>query len=370
MNTNMLALASRLSDHDLLARVGVLAVKEREASAELVAHLAELEVRPSLYAAQGHGSLFTYCTQVLRLSEDAACNRIAVARACRRFPRLLDMLASGALSLTSVRMLAPCLTPGNHEAVLARASGRSRRDIEALVAELAPRPDVTPSIRKVPKATVAPAPAPAPLPTTASPAPSPLPPAPEPARRPIIETTSPERYRVQFTMGKDGHDMLRRLQDLLRREIPSGDPALIVERALALLLEKVEKAKFAATTKPKASRSIRPGTDNLGTAAASRDIPSDVQRAVWRRDGGRCGFVGKNGHRCTERTFLEFHHLVPHALGGLATVENISLRCRRHNQYEAELVFGPHGTSKRREAHVSWSMRRSVMSMPAWARSG
>src|SRR5713226_4012361 len=118
MNTNMLALASGLSDQDLLTRIDALAGKEREASAELVAHLAVLEARPSLYAAQGYGSLFSYCTQVLRLSEDATCNRIHAARACRRFPMVLDMLASGALSLTSVRLLRPYLTPENHEAVL------------------------------------------------------------------------------------------------------------------------------------------------------------------------------------------------------------------------------------------------------------
>ncbi|PYQ45468.1 MAG: hypothetical protein DMF77_04125 [Acidobacteria bacterium] len=76
MNTNILALASSLSDHDLLARVGALAGKEREASVELVAHLAALDARPALFAAEGHGSLFTYCTEVLQLSEDATCNRI------------------------------------------------------------------------------------------------------------------------------------------------------------------------------------------------------------------------------------------------------------------------------------------------------
>ena len=81
MNTNILALASRLSDQDLLARIGVLASKEREASVDLVAHLAALDTRPALYAALGYGSLFSYCTEVLRLSEDATCNRIEAARA-------------------------------------------------------------------------------------------------------------------------------------------------------------------------------------------------------------------------------------------------------------------------------------------------
>ncbi|HEU0107797.1 MAG TPA: hypothetical protein VFT38_16570 [Vicinamibacteria bacterium] len=146
MNTNILALASSLSDQDLLTRVVVLAGNERDASVELVAHLAALDARPAAFAAEGHGSLFTYCTEVLRLSEDATCNRIQAARACRDFPVILDLLASGAMSLTSVRMLRPHLTPENHEAVLTRASGRSRRQIEALIAELAPRPDV-PSFR-------------------------------------------------------------------------------------------------------------------------------------------------------------------------------------------------------------------------------
>ena len=276
MNTNILALASGLSDQDLLARIGVLASKEREASVDLVAHLAVLDVRPSLFASQGCGSLFSYCTERLRLSEDAACNRIDAARACRSFPVILDHLASGAMSLTSVRLLRRHLTPENHEAVLARACGRSRREIEALVAELAPRPDVPSSVRKLP--TVTPAPAPTPMPATtlptrveaaivAPPEPPPpfTPPPVVPSRRPIIETTSPERYRVQFTIGKESHEKLRRVQALLRREIPNGDPGAIFDRALTLLLEKVERTKLGAAKKPR-PRPIRPG----GSAGINR----------------------------------------------------------------------------------------------------
>ena len=189
---------------------------------------------------------------------------------------------------------------------------------------------------------------PEPGPTITSPPPL------RPTRRPIIETTSPERYRVQFTIGKESHDKLRRVQALLRREIPNGDAGAIVERALSLLLAKVEKSKFAATSKPR--RAIRREMDTARMPDEARtpevrlrDIPNPVQRGAWRRDGGQCGFVAPDGHRCTERTFLEFHHIRPYALGGLATVENISLRCRRHNQYEAELVFGPRGSSGIRE---------------------
>ena len=374
MNTNLLALASSLSDPDLLARLAALAGKEREASVELVAHLAELDTRASLYAAHSYGSLFTYCTEVLRLSEDAACNRISAARACRRFPVILDALASGALSLTSVRMLSPHLTQENHEAVLARASSRSRREIEALVAELAPRPDVPSSVRKLPAVTppaAVPVSATAPLaievkattvtdpgsapptnvpavlrataPATALPATALSVTAPPAARRPIVETTSPERYRVQFTIGKESHDKLRRVQALLRREIPDGDPGAIFDRAIALLLERVEKRKLGAAMKPRAPRPIRPGADSRISSdrLVSRHTPNDVKRSTWRNDGGQCAFVSKDGRRCTERAFLEFHHIRPYALGGPTSTDNISLRCRRHNQYEAELAFGP-----------------------------
>src|SRR5712691_10896611 len=77
-----------------------------------------------------------------------------------------------------------------------------------------------------------------------------------------------------------------------------------------------------------------------------RAIPSaKVQRAVWVRDLGRCAFIGTSGHRCNERRFVEFHHVDPYILGGEATVDQIALRCRRHNDYEGRLYFG-----KRRRA--------------------
>jgi 5-methylcytosine-specific restriction endonuclease McrA len=373
MKMNILAAADALSPQDLLARLDVLAGREREASAELVAHLAALESRPELYAAKGFGSLFSYCTQALRLSEDATCNRIEAAKACRRFPVLLDLLASGSMTLTSVRIVGRHLTPENHQAVLEKAKGRTRREIDGLVAELAPRPDVPTFIRKLPTLTAPPA-----APATLLPAPTGVTSEPEravePSRsvlrqpaRPTVQATAPERYRLQLTMDEEMHARLRRLQANLRREIRDGDPTAIIGRALKLLEREVDKTKLGAAANPRPNRSIRPRTDKKDVYKPpfpSRHVPKEVRRAVFRRDGGQCAFVSPDGRRCSERTFLEFHHVEPYAKRGPATVANISLRCRRHNQYEAELVFGPHKASPLCEERGVDTMRCLIRTPP------
>ncbi len=351
--------ASRLTDAALLARVEQLATSARETAVELIGHLAEVE-RRRLYRSAGTGSLYGYCRQVLRMSEHAAYHRMKVARAAIDHPAILGLLADGAVNLTTVRLLAPHLTAENRHSLLAEATGKSRREVQRIAARLAPRPDVPSSVRKLP----APRPAPEAAPpartheTGAAPATSarPAPPAPAPmgsspvvpssSHRPVVEPLAPTRYRVQLTIGEETEGKLRRLQDLLRREIPDGDPAAIFDRALTLLLADVEKRKRAATAHPRRPRRATPG---------SRTVPADVRRAVSRRDGDRCAFLTKDGRRCGETAFLEFHHVRPYAQGGEATVENIALRCRAHNAYEAELVFGPRLPSRSNSVRTEWT---------------
>jgi len=156
MNTNLLDLAAKLSDEALRAAVKLLAGRSREVTIELIAHLAELDVR-KLYCSEGPGSLFRYCTEILRFSEAAACNRIKAARAARKFPMILDLLADGSVNMTTVRLLSPHLTPENHQALLSEATGMTRREVDRLVARLSPQPDVASSIRKLPPKSAAPA---------------------------------------------------------------------------------------------------------------------------------------------------------------------------------------------------------------------
>src|SRR4026209_2676557 len=114
--TIALSSISLLSDDDLLASVKRAAGDERRATAQLIALLMELDDR-RLYLGEGYSSLFTYCTQVLHLSEHAAYGRLAAARAARRFPVILVLLARGDITLTAVGLLAPHLTSQNHAAL-------------------------------------------------------------------------------------------------------------------------------------------------------------------------------------------------------------------------------------------------------------
>ncbi len=149
------------------------------------------------------------------------------------------------------------------------------------------------------------------------------------------------------------------MQDLLCREVPDGDPAVIFDRALDALQAEVAKKKQAATTRPRAA---------VATKQGSRYIPAEVRRAVWKRDAAQCAFEGSGG-RCAERRYLELHHVVPHGHEGLATVTNISLRCRAHNIYESELAFGRFDASIVREARENYAVSGRITPVPERVRS-
>jgi hypothetical protein len=347
MDTTALA---RLSDTQLVDVVQSLAARERAATAELIAALAEIDSR-RLHLGLGHPSMFAFCTARLRLSESAAYARIEAARVARRFPLVLDLLLDGSITLTAVSLLAPHLTVETHEAVLRAAIHKSKREIEMQVAAFRPLPPAPVVVRKLPQPRVLPNEVPpaaeveqsasAPMTATDLRALVTCPPF-DPRRRAIVAPLAPERFKVQLTISRETHAKLRRVQDLMRHSVPDGDLAVIVDRALSLLLDQLEKHKCAPITQatsPQAHRAVR--------TVRTRHVPASVAREVWKRDESQCTFVGADG-RCSARAWLELHHIVAFADGGATTAANLTLRCRAHNQYEAEQILGP------------WSVREST----------
>jgi hypothetical protein len=245
------------------------------------------------------------------------------------------MLRDGQLHLSGIAKLAPHLTGENHRELLARAAHKSKRQIEELLVELTPTPDVPAVIRKLPtparpvdalqsiqlgpdRVRIPDTPAAA-LPTSAPPRPP----------RPVVEPLSPARYKLQLSIGEELRDKLERLKALMRVELEAALEAAVTEK-----LERLEAKRYAATKTP------RKNLSDTDTSGKSRYMPAAVKRMVWKRDQQQCTFMDGNGRRCPERQGLEFHHDDPFGLGGDHDPARVRLLCRSHNLYFAERDYG------------------------------
>ncbi|NOT33312.1 MAG: HNH endonuclease [Candidatus Eisenbacteria bacterium] len=347
---------SHLADRVLLRDLASLVATDRVTTAALLAHLAEVEVR-QLYRPAAYSSMLAYCVGELRLSESAALRRIRAARIARKFPVLFPAIADGRIHLTTVLLLATHLTPESVEELVAVTTHKTREEVEQLLAERFPQPDLPTSLQAMglpapPMARVA-------NEHTAEVALELLqnetllaaPVAAAPVGRARVAPLSADRYALQVTLAKETHDQLRYAQALLNHAVPSGDLAQVLDRALKALVRQLEQRKFGAAARTCPRRGKPQG----------RYVPAPVRKTVWLRDGGHCTFVGENGRRCEERARLEFDHIEPVARGGTTTAANLRLRCRAHNQYEAEQLYGVAFMRDKREK----SQRGAVRAKPA-----
>ena len=379
---------THVRDEVLLRNTNALIVEERGAMAFLLAHLAEIDTR-KLYAPLGYSSMFAFCVEELRFSEDVAAKRIHAARACRRFPILFTELAEGRLHLTAVLVLAPHLTEEIVGDVVRASSHRRQSEIEDILrvcapgaqGELAPEPGLGLETAGVADSTEGQH-AVQHVEDRGSEGLNSGRHAVQHVGDPGSEGVNSGQHAVQHVGGPDlaglapvqhavQHvatgslssqveqlvplmvrqeikDRVRYMQALLSHALPSGDVSKLLARALDLLADEVEKRRFGTGN----------GSRRRRTGARNRYIPAAVRHAVWNRDEGRCTFMGENGHRCNSDMYLEFDHVDPR--NRQDTVAGLRLRCKTHNQYEAERVFGTEFMKqKREEARLAAEKRRA-----------
>jgi hypothetical protein len=361
---------SHLSDARLLCGLKDLVARDRITTAELLAHIAEVDAR-KLYLPAACPSMYAYCVQELHLSEDAAYKRIQAARSARQFPAIFKAVADGRLHLSAVVMLGPCLTPENAAELLAAAALKPKAEIEAFLARRFPRSELLPMVERFPteprvgsgqtnEALSAPLTSTGCLDSGIDSSSTGLSLELAPGRvgsrapRSKVEPQAHDRYAFHLTMDQHTYDRFRYAQALLGHQAPSGEIGEVFERALDALIDRLERRKFAATN--------RPGPRRPHPSSNPRHIPAEVRRAVWERDQGQCTFVSDVGKRCSSRTRLEFDHIEPLARGGEASVSGIRLRCRAHNQYEADRTFGAAYMARKREVAQAVARERAIAS--------
>jgi 5-methylcytosine-specific restriction endonuclease McrA len=347
---------SHLSNRELLLDFDACVARDRKSFAVLLTRIAEIDER-RLYLPEGYSCMRDFLVGRMRLTEDAAYKRLTAARLARQYTGILVGLSDGRLTLRAVLMLGRHLNSSNADQLVRAALDKTRFELEVLLAEPFPRPDLPERLEAVTPPTppaawsapglacpLAPERVEATIPDgcghgEASSAPPLAPERVEAIPRQRIAPLSPRRLGFQFTGDIETRELYEQYRALVSHEIPSGEMALVFKDALRIAVAERTKRKFAATDRPGPSRG---STD-------PRHVPAAVRRAVCERDQKRCTFVSESGKGCDERGFLEYDHVEPIARGGKSTVENIRLRCRAHNQFEAERAFGAEFMERKRD---------------------
>jgi len=383
-----------LGNSELVTGLSELVRQSNLLTGDLLAHLVELEAR-KLHLELGFSSLFAYCVEALGMSEGTAGRRVTAARVCRRFPDAFERVARGALHLCALCALAPYLGPENAAELFDACQGKTRRQIEALLAARFPRPDVREQIRRLPARASLPAErsernepppqarndTPSSVPVPSVPVPSvpvpsvpvpsvpvpsvPVPSVPVPRRRELVPLAA-DRFGVHFTADAELRELIERARALASHRLPNGDLASLMKLMVTSFVRREEQRRFGvgarsrrAKTETQPARSALritpPGGASMPARGAERTsregraMPTGtrgrylnvaVRRAAYTRDRGQCAFVSAQGRRCTARTFLELDHRQPFARFGAADASNIRLLCRAHNLLHARNCFG------------------------------
>ena len=312
-----LAALARLANEELLTGLDGQVASEKRCMANVIAYLGEVEER-RLHLEAAYPSMFAFCQRRLRLSEGEAFRRIRAARLARKFPILLPALAERRVTLSNVVLMYDYFTEENVGELLGRMEGKTKLEVKELIAKLAPRADVPPTVmpvgacqRTLLHAEAAPSPA-------------------EPSTPRTPQPLSSDRYLVSFTASTAFRDKLERARDLLRHRIPDGDLEAIFSRAVDALIAQLDKEVTAKTDRPRPAKAPQdPG-----------DVPRAARREVMARDGFQCTYISPDGARCAERGWLEVDHRLCRARGGTGAADNLRVLCRAHNQFEAVRVFG------------------------------
>jgi hypothetical protein len=301
---------AHLSNDEVMAQLKSICSEGNRVLARLIVVLIEVEAR-RMHLEAACPSMFDFCVRKLGMSEGEAFRRLNAARLVARFPEILGQIERGEIHLSALQLLAKHLTPDNVAALTSAAAGKTKAEVQALIAERAPSSDVLPIIRTVP----------ATEPVSARTEDV------EEPQRARVAPLSATRHELRLTISAEQREKLERARDLMMHANPRGDLAAVLERGLDLLLAKLEKERLGKAVRPRAR-------------SASKRTSRAVRREVFARDGSQCTYVSESGERCPARSLLELDHVEARALGGRDDATNLRVRCRAHNRLHAERVFG------------------------------
>jgi 5-methylcytosine-specific restriction endonuclease McrA len=242
------------------------------------------------YLEFGVSSLFRYCVECLRLSEDESYRFIQVTRKAVTVPALKAAIGEGMLTVAKASRIVPVITPATQEEWIGKASELTHRELEREVAKENPK-----SVRKE-----------------------------------TIKVLTPTRSELRVSISLALEQKIKRAQEVLK----AASLEETLEELVEFVLERkdpIRKAERVATQAP-----VRPGTCQVKSLPAARQIrrpiPQVIRHQVSLRDQGKCTFRG-----CKETRWVELHHTMPYSLGGSHSLANLTTLCSGHHR----MLHGP-----------------------------
>ena len=286
---------SQMSDAEVHESAVRLEEKERRITLALLRHLNEIE-RRHLFSKFSVSSLHGYCMKELKMSDGAAGRRVSAARLLRDLPAIEEKILTGAVNLTSVSQASVFFRKealsgrtfdlGEKRELLEELENKSTLEVDRILISKSDQPEIHLREKIIPR--------------------------------------SDSLTEVRLHLDDETMTALNRLKEIWSHSIPNASLADVIKRAAAETVEKQDPLRERLAPPPE-----RPKTH------------AEVKRHVWSRDQARCTFADeRTGERCCARHFVEEDHVVPKAMGGAYSIENIRLRCRAHNQRHAIDCYG------------------------------
>jgi hypothetical protein len=355
----------KMSDDELHLSAVKTSEKERRVTLILLKHLNEIE-RRHLYSKFSCSSLHAYCVKELKMDDGTAGRRVSAARLLKEVPVIEEKILLGSMTLTSVAQAGIFfrkeavngnrLNVDEKKEIVLELENKSTREVDKLLLSKSETPEIHFKERIIPK----------------------------------TETTT----EVRLHFDEETMAALTRLKEIWSHANPYAGFADIIKRASAEAVEKhdplrkiarsdarkakansaqveatpAQKCKLAAleegatapeqegvtaevkeravTSAPKCEAVVTKEAVLVQTYEDSGQSKrpfskAEIKREVWSRDQAQCTQRDlRTGERCQTKHFVEEDHIIPKAMGGEYSVENLRLRCRAHNQRHAIDCYG------------------------------
>ncbi len=272
----------------------------KQSESALLAALKEADTH-RVFERFGLTSTYSYCLKVLKLSEDQAYAFIRVARLSREMPALQAAVETGRVNVSTLRKLAPVITPQNQAEWLAKAESLPRKVLEQEVARVAPQGS-------------------------------------SPDR---LKPLSADNTGLTCTLDRETAELLRRAQEILgqkkARHLGLGETIKAVLQDWQKKQDPLVKAqRVLAKAKPEPVKRSEVASEPSVSSQEKKRIalPAKLEHAVHLRDRGQCSFEHLRFGRCESRLWLQVHHRLPVSRGGQNTLKNLQTLCTAHHRMQ------------------------------------